>query len=135
MKNDPKDDVDFYKSSKFDVFVIALILLLSTASILRVSRSHSQQSSESMTALIYQRDRLSQEIDLEKDRIITFSNQEMRIEVKEGRIRVVKSDCPQEICVNIGWIRYSGQTIVCVPNKVLIEIESGGSPFLDAVVY
>ncbi len=135
MKNDLKDDVDFCKSSKFDMILIGLILLLSAASILRVSRSHSQQSSESTMALVYQGDRLLEEIDLEKDGIVAFTNEEIQTEVKGGRIRIVKSDCPRKICVNAGWIQYSGQTVACVPNRVLIEIESVGSPFLDAVVY
>ncbi len=72
---------------------------------------------------------------LDKDQEIIILNGEMLIEIKEGRIRVRESDCPRKICVNTGWIKTPGQVIVCVPNKVLVEIKSAGSPFLDAVVY
>lgn len=78
-----------------------------------------------------------EEINLNRDRVITLPviNGEMDIEIKAGRIRAVRSDCPQRVCVNTGWIQYAGQTIVCVPNRVLVEVKSAGSPFLDAVCY
>ncbi len=59
----------------------------------------------------------------------------MEIEVKEGRIRVLKSDCPQKICVQTGWISKPGQTIICVPNKVLIEIVGISNAEYNAVSY
>lgn len=135
MKNS-SEEFDLCRSSRFDIVLVGLILAVATGSILWVSRTHSRQSSGSATALVYQRDVLLKEIKLGKERTVTFpDNMEMEIEAKEGRIRIVKSDCPRKICMNTGWIRHSGQVIVCVPNSVLIEIKSSGSPFLDAVVY
>ncbi|MCP4353717.1 MAG: NusG domain II-containing protein, partial [Desulfobacterales bacterium] len=57
------------------------------------------------------------------------------IETKQGGIRIKKSDCPRQICVNTGWIKTPGRIIVCVPNKILIEIKSEKPLFLDAVVH
>ncbi len=57
----------------------------------------------------------------------------MRLEVRDGAIRVLASDCPQQICVNGGWIRRPRQVIACVPNKTLVTIESAEPPFLDAI--
>ncbi|MBQ8076016.1 MAG: NusG domain II-containing protein [Oscillospiraceae bacterium] len=31
--------------------------------------------------------------------------------------------CPDQICVDMGKIRYSGQSIVCLPNRVVVSIE------------
>ena len=31
--------------------------------------------------------------------------------------------CPDHICVDMGKIRYSGQSIVCLPNRVVVSIE------------
>lgn len=47
------------------------------------------------------------------------------IEIKGKKVRVVNSPCPEKICVKMGWKNKNGQTIVCVPNKVVIKI---GSP-------
>ncbi len=58
----------------------------------------------------------TENISLNKDQMISLENG-MMIEVKDRRIRVKDSDCPQKICVKHGWIRYGNDVIVCLPNK------------------
>ena len=43
--------------------------------------------------------------------------------VKDGRVRFVDVDCPDQICVNTGWISEEGQTAICMPNKVSLTID------------
>ena len=57
-----------------------------------------------------------------------FSN---TIEVEHGRIRVREAGCPDQVCVNQGWISDGTVPIVCLPNKLVIEIKGGGGE-LDA---
>lgn len=45
-----------------------------------------------------------------------------RIAVEQGRIRVVEADCPDQICVQQGWASDSRLPIVCLPNKVVIQL-------------
>ncbi|MEW6117377.1 MAG: NusG domain II-containing protein [Nitrospirota bacterium] len=42
------------------------------------------------------------------------------IEVKNKRVRVVKSPCPNKICLHQDWIERGA--VVCLPNKVLVTI-------------
>lgn len=135
MQSDPEDDIRFRRASIFEKTLIAVILLISITSIYWISRDGVQQSSESKIAVIYQDSKLSQEVGLEEDRLITLPLEEMQIQVKAGMIRVARSDCPKQICVNMGWIKTPGQIIVCAPNKMLVEIKSSDPQFLDAVVY
>jgi len=135
MKDGLQEDAGFYKTSKLDVILIGLVLFFSVVSIVWFTRSRIRRSSEPKVALIYQKDKLLEEVKLDNDKAISILNGRMQIEIKGRRIRVVNSDCPQHICVNMGWIKYSGQTIVCTPNKVVIEVKSIGSPLIDAVVY
>jgi hypothetical protein len=135
MQSDPEDDIHFRRASIFEKTLIAVILLISITSIYWISRDGVQQSSESKIAVIYQDSKLSQEVGLEEDRLITLPLEEMQIQVKAGMIRVARSDCPKQICVNMGWIKTPGQIIVCAPNKMLVEIKSSDPQFLDAVVY
>lgn len=55
------------------------------------------------------------------------------ITVKDGKIAITHSDCPGEDCVHSGWIKSSGRSIVCLPNKVEIRIV-GQSDDVDFVV-
>lgn len=53
------------------------------------------------------------------------------IRVEHGRIRVEAAACPDQICVRQGYISNSAAPIVCLPNRLIIEITGGGSA-LDA---
>lgn len=55
-----------------------------------------------------------------------------RISVEPGRIRVEHANCPDQVCVEQGWIQDSALPIVCLPNKLIIEI-TGGEEGADAV--
>ncbi len=42
--------------------------------------------------------------------------------IENGKVRVTDADCPDGICKDYRPISYVGQTIVCLPHKVVIEI-------------
>ena len=44
------------------------------------------------------------------------------LEVKEGKIRFLHSDCPDQICVNTGFIYLDGQTAICMPNRTAVTV-------------
>lgn len=46
------------------------------------------------------------------------------IEVKENQIRIKAADCSDQVCVLTGFISKPGETIVCLPHKVLVEIQT-----------
>lgn len=46
------------------------------------------------------------------------------IEVNGGKIRVLSSDCTDKICMHNGFISKVGESIICMPNKLIIEIRS-----------
>ena len=47
------------------------------------------------------------------------------IEVKNGQYRATQVDCPNQTCVNVGWVPSLGYyaPIICIPNGITIEIE------------
>lgn len=54
------------------------------------------------------------------------------VEISGGQVRMVDSACPDKLCVRTGWISRPGASIVCLPNRVVIEVKSRtGGP--DAV--
>jgi len=58
-----------------------------------------------------------------------------RIEIKGKKVRVISSPCPEKICVKMGWKSKNGETIVCVPNKVVVKIISASQKEdVDAIV-
>ncbi len=45
------------------------------------------------------------------------------IAVESGKVYMKSADCPDRICVNTGKISKTGETIVCLPHKIVIEIK------------
>ncbi len=55
------------------------------------------------------------------------------LEIKDGHADVVDANCPDKLCVHQRDIDKNGETIVCLPNKVVVEIESNEESEVDAV--
>ena len=41
-------------------------------------------------------------------------------EIKDGRVRITDSPCPNKTCISQGW----HNPLVCLPNKVMITVEN-----------
>ncbi|MFC7680531.1 NusG domain II-containing protein [Paenibacillus sp. GCM10028914] len=43
-------------------------------------------------------------------------------------IEMIEADCPDKVCLSFGFVDNAKQSIVCLPHKVLVEVEdtSGG---------
>jgi hypothetical protein len=134
-ENDFKQRVALSKLTPFDVVVIILIVLLAGGIILRNRLNLSRRPSEAVEAAIYHDGIIHQHLALDKNQEISLLNGKMLIEIREKKIRIKKSDCPRQICVNVDWVRFTGETIICVPYKTLIEIKSTSAPLVDAIVF
>ncbi|MGM1047210.1 hypothetical protein SAMN05661091_5356 [Paenibacillus uliginis N3/975] len=60
------------------------------------------------------------------------------LKVYDYGIEMIEADCPDEVCLSFGFVDKKNQSIVCLPHKVLVEVEgaSGGESQdeVDAVV-
>ncbi|MGO1470467.1 MAG: NusG domain II-containing protein [Tissierella sp.] len=45
------------------------------------------------------------------------------VEFGDEKVRVIEADCPDQIDVKQGYISKIGETIVCLPNKMIVEIK------------
>lgn len=43
--------------------------------------------------------------------------------IRDGEVYVSEANCKNQICVNSGKISKKGESIVCLPNKVIVEIK------------
>lgn len=57
-----------------------------------------------------------------------------RVELYEGGARMQSANCGNQACVRQGDIRESGQAVVCLPHRVVVELY-GGEARVDAVAY
>lgn len=63
-----------------------------------------------------------------------FKNNIGYIEVKNGSVRMLKMDkkiCPNAVCSDTGWISKSYQTIICLPNSIIVTLEKNQNDEID----
>lgn len=54
-----------------------------------------------------------------------------KVVINDGKVSMTEADCPDELCVKTGKISRVGETIVCLPHRVVVEIK--GSPDDDSI--
>ena len=42
--------------------------------------------------------------------------------IEDGQVTVKEADCPDKVCVNHKPVSMTGETIICLPHKLVIEI-------------
>ena len=70
--------------------------------------------------------------DLSCDQIIRIGETNV-CEIRDGQVRMIEADCPDQLCIKQGAFGADGGMIVCLPNRVVIEPAS--STRTDAVSY
>lgn len=61
---------------------------------------------------------------LDTDGVFVLNGGTNTLEIKDGRARISDADCPNMQCVRQGWISRGGQSIVCLPNKLIVTVIS-----------
>ncbi|MBI5788333.1 MAG: NusG domain II-containing protein [Candidatus Schekmanbacteria bacterium] len=50
---------------------------------------------------------------------------ELVVQIKDGALRVLNAGCREQVCRHMGWIKNTGEVIICLPNHLLIRIGQG----------
>lgn len=53
--------------------------------------------------------------------------------IKDGKADMIWADCPDQLCVHQKAITREGESIICLPNKVVVSIAGGQEREVDAV--
>ncbi len=52
--------------------------------------------------------------------------------IKDGYAYIKEASCPDGLCINMGKIRKTSQSVICLPNQVVVKIVGGEQ---DADIY
>jgi len=53
--------------------------------------------------------------------------------IKDGQVYMKKADCPDQICVHQGRKSKDGESITCLPNKVVVEVRGADRSGMDTM--
>ena len=74
-------------------------------------------------------------IPLDKDTVLSIDSDKGKntVVVSDKEVYVESADCPDQICVDHAHIMYEGETIVCLPHRLIIKIVSEEGSETDAI--
>ena len=71
--------------------------------------------------------------DLNADRIVELNDGSNIMQIKQGKVDMIEANCPDKLCVHQKAISKNNESIICLPNKVVLQIVSRDESELDAV--
>ena len=126
-------NMTFSELKKKDMILIAAVLAISLISFAAIKMT--QKDGKEVIVTVEGKEVYKTSI--KKDQIyqIPEKNGTNVMQIKDGKVTMKKADCKDQICADHKAIEKSGETIVCLPHKVVIEIQSedGKEQELDGV--
>lgn len=55
--------------------------------------------------------------------------------IEGGKVSVSDADCPDQLCVKQRSISGNGESIICLPHRLVVQIESEEEREMDAITY
>lgn len=122
-----------------DIVIIILLALISFIPILIFTlQQTSAPNSSSLTAQVSVDGEVIASFPLTEDTeyTYTFSDGDYNsFRVEDDQICIYEASCPDQLCVKQGWISQAGETIVCLPHKLVVEIIADDGSRVDGHIY
>lgn len=112
---------------KGDKIVLASIIVISLVLFFLTSQTLREAQNKYVSVQISGQE--VQKISLKKEKELREYNFKTKLGtnkvlVKDGKVWVQESNCPDQICVHMAPIEKVGETIICLPHEFLVEIKA-----------
>ncbi|MBQ8994736.1 MAG: NusG domain II-containing protein [Oscillospiraceae bacterium] len=102
---------------------LLILISLSLLLILLIYLPHGGRRPSGVKAVVSYKGEIIAELPLNEDNDYTIKGDlTATLEVRNGRIRFVNSLCPDKICEAFGWIGEPGESAICAPAKLAVQI-------------
>ena len=104
---------------KKDMILIAAVLAISLISLAAIKMTQK----DGKEVIVTVEGKKVYKTSIKKDQIyqIPEKNGTNVMQIKDGKVTMKKADCKDQICADHKAIEKSGETIVCLPHKVVID--------------
>lgn len=103
--------------------ILILALLVTAAVFFLGYRLRNRESPEEAVVYVGEQEYARFSMGEDMEFLIETENGTNRLIIKEGEADVIEATCPDKICVHQSPISETGETIVCMPNRVIVTIE------------
>lgn len=115
-----------------DLILIAIVLIIGAGALLLIFNNKEAGSKVSVQMN-------GEEIitfDLDKDITYTIEGDNgawNTFTIKDGYVDMIDASCPDKVCVEHKSIHHNHETIICLPNQVVLEIIGGEESLIDSI--
>lgn len=72
---------------------------------------------------------------LQEDQVIPVGNPVLNtVVIEDGKAKMLEANCPDKLCVSQKAICFDKESVICLPNKIVVTVTSEVQGELDAVV-
>ncbi|MBN2883228.1 MAG: NusG domain II-containing protein [Clostridia bacterium] len=108
-----------------DIILIIMLIVLPLAA-LSLNLAFGEKPGSDSLVVITVMGELYDKVPLNQDTVIEIETELgiNRIEIKDEQVWMSYADCPDQLCVNHKAVSLTGGQIVCLPNQVVVSVES-----------
>ena len=129
------------KIKKGDLIISIFLLLISILMAFAISNKNAKKDIRSNSKLlrVEKNSKVLYELPLDEDREIVLqdNNKYNKVIIKDVKVYMKDANCRDQICVHMHPIKEVGETIICLPNQVFLEVidpNSDANNDIDKVV-
>lgn len=123
------------KTKKNDILLIGAILVLALTAYVGTSIFQSENTHDAEAVVLVDGEeygRFSLNTDV-VERIELADGSYNVLVIEDGKADVAEASCPDGICVNHRAVSRQNQSITCLPNKLVVEIQNGEVSDVDVI--
>ena len=108
---------------KNDIILTIAVLWISAISMILININRNKPSSNSEKEIVV----------MSVDGIVDDNGAYNIINIKDGVAKMKDANCPDKLCMHQGHISKNGESIVCLPHGLIVEIKSKKNPEVDII--
>ena len=116
--------MEICRVKKADILLAAAVLCLAAVAFLCLHFF----SPAGSVAVVEQNGTVIAELPLDEDAVFEIKDGDSvtnTLVIKDGAADMTAADCPDKICVHHRPIRQSGESIICLPHRVIVTVRGG----------
>ena len=112
------------KIKKGDIIVSLSLLIISIIMAITIANTNNNKTYDGKYLRVEKDSKILYELPLDEDREIELDEggKYNKIIIKDGKAFMKEANCRDQICVHMRTIKEMGETIICLPNRVFLEI-------------
>ncbi len=120
--------------TKFDLIFIGTLLFAGLVSLFLITSYVTKQNGSTVQILTAGKVYGTYDLrNVKKIPILVDGTVTNMLQIENGKAKMIEADCPDKLCLHQKAIAHQGETIVCLPNKIVVEIHGGEQAELDGV--